>query len=151
MMRTLALALAIAVVAMASPGASAQSPAVKYNPAAEITAAGSVEQIIPWPDAEGNAGLHLVIQTASGLVVLRVAPALFVGMNNFSFNRGDQIEVVGTPVGRDNKTLIARVVRFAGKTLTLRDESGAPIWESGIQGTDGCGVVHEVAHAGSEG
>ena len=138
----------VAAVAGFALNAAAQK-AFKYDAAQEITFSGSVSEVVPEADASGQVGLHLVIKTDKGLVAVRIGPAMFVGVSNFYFLFDDRVEVVGMPLTKDQKTVVARTVTKAGNVLTLRDAAGTPAWEAGENGTDGCGITHVTANVGT--
>jgi hypothetical protein len=91
------------------------------------------------------------LQGPTGMINVHVAPAMFIGMNNFSFLADEQVEVVGVSVFQDgNKSFIARSITTKGKTLTLRAQDGMPAWTPADDGTDGCGVAHPALPRGTE-
>jgi hypothetical protein len=49
----------------------------------------------------------------------------------------------------EGPTYVALSIKEGDRTLTLRDGTGAPVWETGVNGVDGCGVLHAVANVGS--
>jgi hypothetical protein len=80
----------------------------------------------------GHMGLHLVLKTNKETLMVFVGPSSFVKEKNFTFAKGDQIEVAGSKVKYDDSVaLIAREIKKEGKTLTLRDENGVPAWSMG--------------------
>jgi hypothetical protein len=121
---------------------SAQSP--PYNPAGETTVAGTVRFVDSAASADGTVGVHLVVTTPSGVARIHVAPAMFIGMNDFYFLVDDRVEITGATVTRAGETAIwARTITKNGKTLTLRDADGAPRWpRATAEDPDGCGVAH---------
>jgi hypothetical protein len=86
------------------------------------------------------------------MINVHVAPAMFIGMNNFSFLADDQVEIAGITAFQDgNKSFVARVIKKAdGKALTLRGKDGRPLWTSSAEGADGCGVEHPALPRGTE-
>ena len=64
-----------------------------------------------------------------GMINVHVAPAMYIGMRNFSFLADDQIEVTGMTSFLDgNKSFVARVIKKEnGKALTLRGKDGKPL------------------------
>jgi hypothetical protein len=77
-------------------------------------------------------------------VRVHLGPAVFIGMNNFSFLADDLVLVRGAYVSHDGDVAVwARQVSKEGKTLALRDENGAPRWtQATADDPDGCGVSH---------
>ena len=151
MRRFVTMLFVVGAVAGCALNAAAQSKTVKLDPAAEFTIAGTVSEVIGMAGAEGEVGLHIVVKTDKGFVAVRLGPAMFIGMSNFSFLADDHVEIVAIPISKDRKTVVARSITKADKTLTLRDEAGVPVWTPLSDGTDGCGVTHVAAVAGTEG
>lgn len=79
-------------------------------------------------------GMHLVVKTESETLTVLIGPSSFVKEKNFTFAKGDQIEVTGSKVKYDDKdAVIARDIKKGDKTLTLRNEKGIPEWSMGHQ------------------
>ena len=58
---------------------------------------------------------------------MHLGPAMFIGMNNFSFLMDDQVLVTGSFVSHGgDMALWAREVHKRAKTLTLRGPDGRP-------------------------
>ncbi len=73
---------------------------------------------------------------------MHVAPALYVGMQNFFFFADDKVTIVGTRSTYDGNTFItAKSIQKGNDILVLRNDVGAPKW-TGDEGIDGCGVNH---------
>ena len=80
----------------------------------------------------GHMGLHLVLKTDKETLTVLVGPSSFVKEKNFTFAKGDQVEVTGSKVKyNDTDAVIARAIKKGDKTLTLRDEKGVPEWSKG--------------------
>jgi DNA/RNA endonuclease YhcR with UshA esterase domain len=63
-----------------------------------------------------------------------VGPSSFLQEKNFSFAKGDQIEVTGSKVKYGTSdAIIAREIKKGDKVLTLRNEKGVPEWSMGRQ------------------
>ena len=146
MMRSLALSLlvltAVATTAAAQP---AGTPPGKYDPSAEATYGGIVATVISVTGPDGAVGVHLNLKTATGTIVkVQLGPAMFIGMNNFSFLADDLILVKGAYVSHDGDVALwARQVSKGGKTLALRGPDGTPRWPvATADDPDGCGVSH---------
>ena len=141
MTRTLALS-SLALVLSVSV-AAAQS--ARYDPQTEQTYGGVITQVISVTGADGTVGVHLNVKTATGTTVqVQLAPAVFIGMNNFSFFAEELVLVKGAPVNHDGTVAIwAREVSKGGHTLTLRDADGTPRWPfATADDPDGCGIAH---------
>src|SRR5205823_11179194 len=108
---------------------SASAQALRYDPAAETSVVGTIRYVISAPGADGTVGVHLELITAGGPLRVHVAPAMFIGMNNFWFLTDDKVAVRGAKVGRGADAAIwARQIVKDGLTLTLRDDDGTPRW-----------------------
>ncbi len=113
----------------------------KYDPATAVTVQGTVQEVQEemmqsgqkgQMQGMGHMGLHLVLKTDKETVTVLVGPSSFVKEKNFTFAKGDPIEVTGSKVKyNDSDALIAREIKKEGKTLTLRDEKGFPAWSKG--------------------
>jgi hypothetical protein len=109
-----------------------------YDPATEITIKGTVEEVkeqtcptCGW----SQKGTHLSVKSDNGIFDVRLGPTQFLANHNFSFAKGDQIEIIGSKVkieGAD--AVIAREVKKGGKSLTLRNPQGIPAWSRGRRG-----------------
>jgi len=129
--RCLAKALFIAaVVGLLMPAAWAQTTSKtgpKYDVKNEVKVKGVVEEIRQVPGQ--FEGTHLVVKTDNKTVLVHVAPADFLKEIDTSFNKGDQVEVVGckAPDGTEEE-ILAREITVGQNTTTLRDDKGIPVW-----------------------
>jgi hypothetical protein len=142
----------VLILCVGSAGAiGAQSRSFTYDPAAETTVTGTILHVVTFRTPDGVVGVHFDLQGPTGLINVHVAPAMYIGMNNFSFLADDRVEIAGVSVFQDgNKSFIARAIKAGGKTLTLRAEDGTPAWTPAVDGTDGCGVAHPALPRGTE-
>ncbi len=99
----------------------------KYDTASEVKIKGVIEDIREVPgDFEGT---HLVVKTDTKTVLVHVAPAAFLKEIDTSFNKGDQIQVVGAKApNATEEEILAREIVVGNNTFTLRDDKGVPIW-----------------------
>jgi hypothetical protein len=146
MMRSLALSLlvlgAVATTSFAQPPAT---PLGQYDPNIEGSYGGIITSVISVTGPDGTVGVHLNLKTATGTIVkVHLGPAMFIGMNNFSFLADDLILVTGAYVSHDGELAVwARQVSKGGKTLALRSPDGTPRWPMATaEDPDGCGVSH---------
>ena len=145
MIRNLALSLVVLAATAAASSAQTGNAPGRYDPAAEATYAGVVTSVISVASPDGTIGVHLNLKTATGSVVkIQIGPAVFIGMNNFSFLTEDLILVKGAYVSHDGDVAVwARQISKDGKTLALRNPDGAPRWtQATADDPDGCGVSH---------
>lgn len=133
-----AAGLAMLLATAAYAGASG------YDPSSEISVNGVIRYVISTEGSDGTVGVHLELTTPEGPVRVHVAPAMFIGMNNFSFLAGDSVTVRGSRVVKDGLPAIwAKLIVKEGRTLVLRDEDGTPRWpRATLDDPDGCGVSH---------
>ena len=145
MMRS--LALSVVILGSVATIAAAQPPEPgRYDPRVEASYGGVVTSVVSVVGPDGNVGVHLNLKTATGTIVkVQVGPAMFIGMNNFSFLADDLILVKGAYVSHDGEVAVwARQISKAGKTLELRTLDGAPRWPAvTAEDPDGCGVSHD--------
>ncbi|HZP49013.1 MAG TPA: hypothetical protein VFB07_10785 [Vicinamibacterales bacterium] len=132
---------AVLVVA-ASALAAAQSGA-KYDRATEKAFSGTVKTVVSFQAPDGSVGVHFDLKTDDGKIVsVHIAPAIYVGMQNFFFFAEDKVTIVGTRSTYDGNTFItAKSIQKGSDILVLRDDAGRPKW-TGDEGIDGCGVNH---------
>jgi hypothetical protein len=125
----LIVALTIALSATSAPAQKGQGQR-QYNPATETTVTGTVEEVKKVAGPRGGpGGTHLMIKTAQGSLEVHLGPTSYVEKQQFTFAKGDQLEVIGSKVKIESAdALIAREVKKGGKTLTLRDAQGVPVW-----------------------
>jgi hypothetical protein len=146
MMRNVALSLLVlGVVATTSAAQPSDAAAGRYDPSVEASYGGVVTSVISVVGSDGTVGVHLNLKTATGTIVkVHLGPAMFIGMNNFSFLADDLILVKGAWVSHDGDVALwARQVSKEGKTLALRGPDGTPRWPlATADDPDGCGVSH---------
>jgi DNA/RNA endonuclease YhcR with UshA esterase domain len=107
----------------------------KYDPKTEITIQATIEEVQQVTGKQGWNGTHLKVMTENGTLEVHVGPSAYVASQQFSFVKGDKIEVTGSKTtlqGAD--VLLAREIRRHGKTLVLRDANGLPRWAGGRRG-----------------
>lgn len=127
---------ALALVLIAVPAAAGQKSdsgvtVPKYDPAAEATFKGTVEEVKDRQcPVSGGMGSHLVLRLASGNTIeVHLASTKFVKAYDVGFNKGDVISVVGTKVQFEGvETIFAREVSRGNDTFAFRDKDGKPIW-----------------------
>ena len=120
-------AVVMALITVPLWGQSASKTGPKYDIANEVKIKGVVEEIrdVPGPFE----GIHLVVKTDTGTVLVRVAPSDFLKEMDTTFNKGDQVEVVGAKApDAPEEEILAREITIGNNVLTLRDNKGIPIW-----------------------
>lgn len=125
--------------------------ATQYDRAGEKTYTGTIKTVVSFQAPDGSVGVHFDLKTADNKIVsVHLAPALYVGMQNFFFFADDKVEIVGTRMTRDgNAAIWAKSVQKGDQMLALRGDDGAPKW-GGDDGMDGCGVNHIPLPRGTE-
>jgi len=116
---------------------------VTYDHSTETALSGTVLHVVTAASADGTVGVHLDLQTTTGIVYVAVGPALFIGQNDFYVLAGDRLEIIGSRIREDGGAIYARTIMKGSSMLVLRNDEGAPKWTPAVDGTDGCGVVHE--------
>lgn len=128
--------LMLGVTGAGSVPGKANAP--RYNPATEVTVEGTVqhleqEGIARW----GTGGTHLILNTGSEKLVVRLGPRRFLAQQGFRIADGDRIVVTGSKVRiGDEEAILARQVTLRNRVLTLRDRQGKPQWSAALRGTN---------------
>ena len=100
----------------------------RYDNSTETTISGTVQDVQECQCCSMQ-GTRLTVKTDSGTLEVHLGPAAFIAKEGFTFAKGEAVEVVGSKAkccGADGT--FAREVTKDGKKLTLRDESGKPMW-----------------------
>jgi hypothetical protein len=136
-LRVILLILAVvALVLVIAPTAAGQNsePSVtvpKYDPAAETTFKGTVEEVRDRQcPVSGGMGSHLILRLSpSKTIEVHLASTKFVKTYDLVFNKGDVVSVLGTKVQFEGvETIFAREVTRGGDTFVFRDKDGSPVW-----------------------
>lgn len=146
MFKTIAQSGLVLFLFAATAGAQSVGGQGRYDPSTEASFGGVVTGVISVAGPDGTVGVHLTLKTATGAMVnVQLGPAVFIGMNNFSFFADDLILVTGAYVSHDGERAVwSRQVSKDGKTLTLRGLDGTPRWPvATADDPDGCGVTHD--------
>lgn len=132
--RSVVQALLALVVAVAVPMALAQKAAdtsamPKYDVTKEVKIKGTIEDVKEMTMAKGEAGVHLMVKTATESIEVRLCPSGYLKDFEVAFSKGQEVEVTGSKIKIDDKDVIlAREVVQGNSTVTLRDKHGAPVW-----------------------
>jgi len=130
------IATVVALVLIIAPAAAGQksSPGVtvpKYDPAAEATFKGTVEEVRDRQcPVSGGMGSHLILRLSpSETIEVHLASTKFVKTYDLVFSKGDAVTVIGTKVQFEGvETIFAREVTRGSETFVFRDKDGKPIW-----------------------
>jgi DNA/RNA endonuclease YhcR with UshA esterase domain len=123
---TLILGLILAPVLVSA----ADSAVPKYDKATEVHLKGVVQDVRDYQcPISGTMGSHITLKADTGIIELHLAATKYTKSYEIVFNKGDQIEVVGSRVkfeGAD--TILAREITRGTDTFTFRDGDGKPVW-----------------------
>ena len=98
-----------------------------YDPKTVATVAGKVAAVTT--AGRRGRGVHVDLETAEGLLPVRIGPAWFLEKEGLQIAAGDQIEVTGSRIAWDGKqALVAQVVKKGSTAVALRDLDGVPVW-----------------------
>ena len=120
----------VAVAALLMTTALAQTASKtgpKYDVKNEVKVKGVIEEVRDVPGPSG--GTLLVVKTDTKTVLVHVGPTAFLKEIDTTFNKGEQIEVVGCKApDATEEEILAREITVGQNTTTLRDDKGIPIW-----------------------
>ena len=104
----------------------------RYDKATETTIHGTVskmEEAVPRNCPNCATGVHLWLDSEGKSYEVHVGPSAFVKAQEWTFEKGDVLDVTGSKVTVDDQSFfLAREVKKGDKTLVLRDENGIPAW-----------------------
>lgn len=104
----------------------------RYDKATELTLHGTVakvEEAMPKNCPNCATGVHLWLDSDGKSYEVHLGPSSFVKAKEWTFEKGDMLELTGSKVSVDDESFIlAREVKKGDKTLVLRDENGIPAW-----------------------
>ncbi|MDD3580458.1 MAG: DNA-binding protein [Desulfobacca sp.] len=109
------------------------------------TIKGTVESLetLPSVGRRGGKGMEwqgLVLKTDKETINVHLGPVGYASEQGVEPKVGDTIEVTGSKITRDQKTvLLAAEVKANDKILKLRDEQGRPLWRGWRRGGPGAG------------
>jgi hypothetical protein len=128
-LKALFIAAVMALISCAALGQKSAPKATgpKYDAANELKIKGVIIEIREVPgEFEGQ---HLMVKTDTKTWLVHVAPTDFLKEIDTSFNKGDQVEVVGAKApDAPDEEILAREITDGSNTATLRDDKGVPIW-----------------------
>jgi hypothetical protein len=119
--------LAQAPPAQAPPKPAPAQKAPEYDPKAEVTIKGVVEDFHESQTRGDHPGLHLIMKTETETVEVHACPVRFMKELEFAIDKGDTITVIGSRPEAGG-VLVAREVTKGQTSLILRDKTGAPVW-----------------------
>jgi hypothetical protein len=102
-----------------------------YNRQTVTTMKGVVESLSTLPPKSQAPGAisTAVLKTEQGNITVYLAPLSFLEEQKISLKAGDELEVTGSKVTLGQQpALIVKDLRVGGKSITLRDDGGMPVW-----------------------
>jgi hypothetical protein len=109
--------------------AQSQSRVHSYDPKTEVKVKGTIQDVEEQAPRRGWKSTHLILKTDSATLPVLAGPSVYITNKQFSFAKGDEIEVLGSKLSVDGKdVLLAREITKGGKTLVLRNAQGVPEW-----------------------
>lgn len=125
---TLIYAAAFGLVTFSASALPPGNRSRMYDRATEITLKGTVQRVnqseLGWTPRT-----HLAIESGGAMIEVALGPTAFLENRGFAFVKGDQVEVTGSKMTvRGTEFVIAREITRGGKSLTLRDKNGIPVW-----------------------
>jgi hypothetical protein len=81
----------------------------------------------------GRGGIHVHVESDGVTTEVHLGPLWYFDDRNFSLEMGDRVEIRGFPISSFSDkipALVAIEIRKGDDVLTLRDETGFPLWHS---------------------
>ncbi|HSD67695.1 MAG TPA: hypothetical protein VLF95_13395 [Vicinamibacteria bacterium] len=113
--------------APAPPAKAPSATAPEYDPKAEVTIKGVVEDFHESKMRGDHPGLHLLVKTDVETVEVHACPVRFMSELDFVVAKGDEVTVNGSRPEAGG-ILVAREITKGQTSLILRDKSGSPVW-----------------------
>jgi hypothetical protein len=132
-MGNLALALlggllaAAPALAQAPPTKAAPAKAPAYDPKAELTITGVVDDLHESKLRADHPGLHLSVKTETETVEVHTCPVGFMKDLEFTVEKGDAVTIIGSRPGGAG-VVLAREIKKGQTSLSCRDKAGVPVW-----------------------
>jgi len=121
--------MALVLLLTANLSFAQKSDMPKYDPAKEVTIKGVVDEVKEIRGANNEVRIHLMLKSGSDVQEISLCPHTFLKATEVDFAKGDQLEITGSKVKVDEKTVIlAREIVKGNNTLVLRDKAGSPVW-----------------------
>lgn len=110
----------------------------KFNPKSIVTIKGKVTRLDreARPLAGMDKGFAATVQTDKGEEIVQVGPLWFTSYfkQKWDVQVGDQVEVTGSKVTLDGKSVIMAVQGKKGNlVMTCRSKSGKPVWDLEVE------------------
>lgn len=101
-----------------------------FDPKSIETVEGVVSEVRRQAPMKGmGPGVHLTLKTEKEALDVHLGPAWFLDRQDVEVRKGDTVSVTGSRIVFEGKpALVATRLTLGEETLTLRDESGFPVW-----------------------
>lgn len=115
---------------MRGNGSCACGLQTQYNPRTVETLSGEVMSIDTlMPMSRMAHGVHLQLKTAKETISVHLGPSWYIEHQKIQIKLGDTIQVKGSRVNHAGQpAIIAAEIKKGDTVLTLRDNSGLPMW-----------------------
>lgn len=128
--------LAFSVVLLVASSAFSQGMGQRrnfYDQSTVTTITGTIQSVDTLSGRRGNFHMiELTVKDTSGTIAVNVGPTFYLDEQKISFKVGDNVVVTGSKVQfNGNDVILAAQVKDGDKTITLRDDSGRPVWARG--------------------
>lgn len=117
-----------------SAAAPAQSGMGKYQ---KLYANGSIDTVsgavqsvdLVVPPGVKTQAVYVILETEAGIVPVQLGPEWFVKQLDTKIEKGDKIEVTGSRITIEGKSLmLAAQIKKGAQTVVFRNSSGVPVW-----------------------
>jgi hypothetical protein len=104
-----------------------------YDTKTEAAFKGTVDAVEtvtpPGPGRRSLGGTHLTLKTEKDMLEVHLGPTAFLRDQQVEIAKGDAVEILGSRVVIDAESVVlAKEIKKSGRTWTLRDASGRPLW-----------------------
>jgi len=121
------VAIAVGLLVSATWAQTASKTGPKYDIKNEVKIKGVIDEVRQLPGS--FPGTQLVVKTDSKTVIVDTAPTEFLKEIETTFNKGEEVQVVGCKVpDTTDGEILAREITVGQNTTTLRDDKGVPVW-----------------------
>ncbi len=102
----------------------------KYDASAEVTLEGPAIYVAEHPSRASWTGIYLIMKESGGNEIeVHLAPDSYLSAAGIEIKRGDTVKITGARVRwSGTEIILAREVTVSGKTVQLREKSGARKW-----------------------
>jgi hypothetical protein len=101
-----------------------------YDPKTVETVSGPIASFTTFTPMSGMGyGVHMVLKTDKEMLDVHLGPVWFIENQDVKLEPGDNVQVRGSRIAFQGKpAILAAEVTKGEDTLTLRDQSGFPLW-----------------------